>query len=470
MTASPTMPSSPTSAAFNGDLKGKTSNRASATLPVIPPLTDRCVHDEMEEAPLAVLVSTYLGYLVLIVFGHVRDFFGSLFKRAQYAHLKVINGYAPLTSDFESFYTRRLYTRIRDCWNRPITGVPGRHVDLLERDSTDYNRSLKLTGSVRRVLNLSSYNYLGFAQNAGYCADAVEKSTISAHVGVGSARLEAGTLDIHEKVESLVAKFLSKEDAIVFSMGFATNSTTLPALVSKGSLIISDELNHSSLVFGSRLSGAAIRIFKHNDIDDLEAVLRHSISDGQPRTHRPWKKILVVVEGLYSMEGSIVRLPEIVALKQKYPFYLYVDEAHSIGALGSRGGGVCDYFGIHPDSVDILMGTFTKSFGAAGGYVASTKDVIDQVRLCNHGAVYAEPMCPPVAQQVISSLEIILGVDGSDDGVRRIHQIAENSTYFRTSLKKMGFIVYGHNDSPVIPLLLFNPAKIPYVLLVLFNL
>jgi serine palmitoyltransferase len=235
----------------------------------------------------------------------------------------------------------------------------------------------------------------------------------------------------------------------------------LPALVGKGCLIISDELNHSSLVFGSRLSHASIRIFKHNDMQDLEQVVREAIAQGQPRTHRPWKKILVVVEGLYSMEGSIVKLPELVALKQKYKFFLYVDEAHSIGALGPRGGGVCDYFGVDPKQVDILMGTFTKSFGAAGGYIAANHEMIHHLRIHNHGSIYAESMTPPVAQQVITSMRIILGEDGTQDGSHRLNQIAENSVYFRRELKKLGFIVYGHRDSPVIPVLLFNPAKIP---------
>jgi serine palmitoyltransferase len=140
---------------------------------------------------------------------------------------------------------------------------------------------------------------------------------------------------------------------------------------------------------------------------------------------------------------------------------LYVDEAHSVGALGPHGGGVCDYFGVDPSKVDILMGTFTKSFGAAGGYVAASKEIIKHLRAKNHGSVYAEPMPCPVAQQVYTSMKIILGEAGGDDGARRLHQIADNSTFFRQQLKRLGFIVYGHDDSPVIPMLLFNPAKIP---------
>ncbi|KAI8619851.1 pyridoxal phosphate-dependent transferase [Chytriomyces sp. MP71] len=410
--------------------------------------------------PLLVLVSTYLSYFILIVCGHVRDFFEFRFKPQATAHLRVKNGYAPINSGFDTFYHRRLYTRIRDVFNRPITNVPGRTVTLLSRFSPDYNKSFQLTGETREVLNLSSYNYLGFAQNEGPCADAVELAIRRYGVATGAARLDAGSSDLHNEAEVLVARFMGKEAAMIVSMGFATNSTTLPSLVGKGSLIISDELNHSSLVFGARVSGAAIKVFKHNDIADLERVLRDAISQGQPRTHRPWKKILVVVEGLYSMEGNICNLPGIVALKNKYKFYIYLDEAHSVGAMGPNGRGICDYFGLDPSNVDILMGTFTKSFGAAGGYLAASKAVIDHMRLTSHSNVYAESITPPILQQIITSMRIIMGEEHGADGRRRIQQLARNSKFFCSELKRMGFIVYGR-DSPVIPLLLCHPAKIP---------
>ncbi|KAI8370979.1 pyridoxal phosphate-dependent transferase [Blakeslea trispora] len=415
---------------------------------------------KIEAAPLMVLVSTYLNYLVLILFGHLRDILGKVFKRKEYAHLRTNEGYAPLVSDFDSFYTRRMYIRIRDCWNRPTTGVPSRTVTILERESKDFNLTFKLTGKTKEVINFSSYNYLGFAQNEGICADQVEDCVKEYGITSASTRMEAGSLDIHRDLEKKVAQFVGKEDAIVVSMGFATNSTTIPSLVSKGCLVISDELNHSSIIFGVRLSGASVRVFKHNNMIDLRNLLREVISQGQPRTHRPWKKIVVIVEGLYSMEGSIVNLPELIKLKHEYKFYLYMDEAHSIGALGENGGGICDFYGISPKNVDILMGTFTKSFGAAGGYIAGDKAVIDHLRLKNHAFLYAEGMAAPVIQQVSSSMGVIRGEDGTDDGVRRIQDLAENSRYFSNSLRKMGFIVYGDEGSPVIPLLLFNPAKI----------
>ncbi|KAI9016413.1 pyridoxal phosphate-dependent transferase [Phycomyces nitens] len=415
---------------------------------------------KMEAAPLFVLVSTYLNYLVLILFGHLRDILGKVFKRKKYAHLRTNEGYAPLVSDFDSFYTRRMYLRIRDCWNRPITGVPTRKTMILERETNDFNETFRLTGNKIEAINFASYNYLGFAQNTGPCADAVEDAVREYGISTANTRLEAGTSDLHVQLEKRVAGFVGKEDAIIVSMGFATNSTTIPALVNKGCLIISDELNHSSIVFGARLSGASIRVFKHNNMVDLRELLREVISQGQPRTHRPWKKIMIIVEGLYSMEGSIVNLPELIRLKREFKFYLYIDEAHSIGALGENGGGVCDFYGISPKHVDLLMGTFTKSFGAAGGYIAGDKAVIDHLRVRNHAFCYAETMSIPITQQVLTSLSIIGGEDGTNDGRERIQKLADNSRYFSSKLRALGFIVYGDEGSPVIPLLLFNPAKI----------
>jgi serine palmitoyltransferase len=415
-----------------------------------------------EQCPYPTTVATFLSYFMLVFYGHVRDFLGKIFFPAAYKHLRVFNGYAPLTGDFESLYTRRLYTRIRDCWHRTISGIPSRTLNLLERYSDDYNQTFKYTGRKKEFLNLSSYNYLGFAQGEGACADSVVKVLKTHSVGIGSSRAEVGTLDIHLELEKLVARFVGKDEAMIFNMGFATNALMIPAFAGKGSLIISDELNHTSLVFGSRLSQATIQKFKHNDPNDLERVLRTAISQGQPRTHRPWKKIIVIVEGLYSMEGSIVKLPEILALKPKYKFYLFVDEAHSIGALGPHGKGVCDFYGISPSEVDMLMGTFTKSFGAAGGYIAGSSELVRHFRNEGFGHVYAEPMPPPVVEQVSMSMKVILGEDGTDEGQRRLKAIFDNSLYFMRELRKMGFIIYGDEGSPIVPLLLFQPGKIRY--------
>lgn len=295
------------------------------------------------------------------------------------ADLVALQGYAPLYSDFDSFYTRRLKLRIDDCFGRPVTAVACRTATILNRTSNNNNTTFTFTGETTQALNVASYNYLGFSQSRGACADQAEAMVKVFGVSSAGGRADVGTTDLHVQAERLVASFIGTEDAMIVGMGFATNSTTLPALVSKGCLVISDELNHASIRFGARLSGSMVRQYKHNDMNDLENLLKECISQGQPRTHRPWKKILIVVEGLYSMEGTLVDLPRILELKEQYKvsrargrragidsdstcpqFFLFVDEAHSIGALGPRGRGVCDYFNVDPRSVDILMGTFTK--------------------------------------------------------------------------------------------------------------
>ncbi|GJC81001.1 serine palmitoyltransferase 2 [Colletotrichum liriopes] len=299
--------------------------------------------------------------------------------------------------------------RIDDCFARPITGVPGRYITLMDRESRDYNRTYNYTGTHTETLNMSSYNYLGFAQSEGPCADAVEECVKRYSLSTCSPRADVGTSDLALEVEKEIATFVGKPASMVFSMGFVTNASSFPALVSKGCLILSDELNHASIRVGARLSGAVISSFKHNDVVDLERKLREAISQGQPRTHRPWKKILVAVEGLYSMEGTMCDLPGIMALKDKYKFYLFIDEAHSIGAVGPRGRGVCDYFGIDPGRVDILMGTLTKSFGANGGYVAAEKSIIDKLRSSNAATILGESPAPSVLMQILASLRLITG-------------------------------------------------------------
>ncbi|CAB1343074.1 unnamed protein product [Coregonus sp. 'balchen'] len=410
--------------------------------------------EQFEETPLLVAVLTYMGYGILTIFGYLRDFLRNW-------GIEKCHDFVPLYQDFENFYTRNLYMRIRDNWNRPICSVPGAKMDLVERASKDYNWTFEHTGKVvKDVINMGSYNYLGFAENTGRCADSATGSTQKYGVGVGSTRYEMGNLDIHEELEQLVARFLGVESSMAFGMGFATNSMNIPALAGKGCLILSDELNHASLVLGARLSGATIRVFKHNNMVSLEKLLRDAIVHGLPRTHRPWKKILILVEGIYSMEGSIVCLPEVIALKKRYKAYLYLDEAHSVGALGPRGGGVVDYFGLDPKDVDIMMGTFTKSFGAAGGYIGGKRELIDYLRSHSHSSIYATSMSPPVSQQIITSMKIIMGEDNTTLGAERLRQLSENTTYFRRKLREMGFIIYGNDDSPVVPMMLYMPAKI----------
>ncbi|NXD11848.1 SPTC3 palmitoyltransferase, partial [Nothocercus nigrocapillus] len=426
-------------------------------------LSKKAFIEHFEQAPMYVAVLTFVGFGVGTIFGYLRDFMRAwgLEKRNVATEREQQKDFVPLYQDFENFYTRNLYMRIRDNWNRPICSVPGPQFDLMERVTDDYNWTFRFTGrTIKNVINMGSYNYLGFAETDANALKTVAKELQKYGTGICSTRQEMGTLDKHVELEKLVARFLGVEDAMVFGMGFATNSMNIPALVGKGCLILSDELNHTSLVLGARLSGATIRIFKHNNIQSLENLLKDAIIYGQPRSRRAWRKIIILVEGIYSMEGSIVRLPEIVSLKRKYKAYLYLDEAHSIGAVGATGRGVVEYFGMNPDDVDVLMGTFTKSFGAAGGYIAGKKDLVDFLRTHSHSAVYATSMCPPVAEQIIRAMKCLMGLDGTTQGLQRVQKLGKNTRYFRRRLHEMGFIVYGNDDSPVVPLLLYMPGKI----------
>ncbi|GBP53581.1 Serine palmitoyltransferase 2 [Eumeta japonica] len=353
-------------------------------------------------------------------------------------------GYAPLYNPFEQFFSRYVYRRVRHCFNRPICSAPGVELTLKERRTGDHNwtfravemnvsysdiklaspawtpspgclgppsargpptcRSAPLrrrpceadfnykrsfTGTERRCINLGSYNYLGFAEGEGECARASAFAARRYGLVLGSSRAELGTCPLHTQLEAATARFLGVESAIVFGMGFATNTLALPGLLGPGCLAISDEKNHASLILGMRLARVTVRVFRHNDVKHLEKLAREAVAEGK------WTKIIVVVEGVYSMEGSVVPLPAVLAIKRRYSLYLYLDEAHSVGAMGPRGRGVTDLYGVDPRDVDVLMGTFTKSFGAAGGYIAepgpSTNPAISAF---NYGRAHAGSPLP----------------------------------------------------------------------------
>ncbi|ONK58590.1 uncharacterized protein A4U43_C09F14630 [Asparagus officinalis] len=371
-----------------------------------------------------------------------------------------VQGYEPLCSGMEDFYERRLYLRAQDCANRPISSAPDSWIDVVERYTNDNNKTLHRTTNSTRCLNLGSYNYLGFAAADEYCTPRVIESLQKYSPSTCSACVDGGTTKLHTELEELIARFVGKTAAIIFGMGYVTNSGIIPVLIGQGGLIISDSLNHNSIVNGARASGAAIHVFQHNKPAHLEEVLRKRIAEGQPRTHRRWKKILVIVEGIYSMEGELCKLPEIIAICKKYKAYTYLDEAHSIGAVGKTGRGVCELLGVDPADVDIMMGTFTKSFGSFGGYIAASKEIIQYLKHACPAHLYGTSMSPPAVQQVISAIKVILGEDGSNRGALKLAKICENSNFFRSELKKMGFEVLGDNDSPVMPIMLYNIEKV----------
>ncbi|GAA0166224.1 transaminase [Lithospermum erythrorhizon] len=408
--------------------------------------------------PYITALTTYFSYGLLFAFGQFRDFFRKIFD---WWYTSNIQGYAPICLGLEDFYIRRLYLRIQDCFGRPISSPPDAWFDVVERVSHDNNKTLQRTVVKHRCLNLGSYNYLGFAAADEYCTPRVIECLKKYSASTCSSRIDGGTTSIHMDLDECVAKFVKKPAALVFGMGYVTNSAILPVLIGKGGLIISDSLNHNSIVNGARGSGATVRVFQHNTPSHLEKVLREQIADGQPRTHRPWKKIIVIVEGIYSMEGELCLLPEIVAICKKFKAYLYLDEAHSIGAVGKSGRGICELLGVDTADIDVMMGTFTKSFGSCGGYIAGSKELIQYLKHTCPAHLYATSISPPAAEQIMSAIKVILGEDGTSRGAQKLAQIRENSNFFRSELQKKGFEVLGDNDSPVMPIMLYNPAKIP---------
>ncbi|KAM0687581.1 serine palmitoyltransferase component [Conglomerata obtusa] len=393
----------------------------------------------------------------MIVVGHVRDLFGKIFYPKIYEHVKRKNGMEPLFSDFESFFTRRMYTPIRDCWNRPIVGVPGRIIQVVERISDDHNKSFKVTGNTLECMNIGSYNYLGLASNDPSFIDDIMKVAKESPTNFPGSTRDIGTNPYCDELEREMADFLNKEDCIVFPMGFGTNSCNIPVIMDAGCLILSDELNHTSIVYGARMAEAYVVTFSHNNMKDLENKLRYYISQGQPITHRSWRKVFVVVESIYSMEGTILKLKEIIELKRKYKFYLFIDEAHSIGALGKTGRGICEFSNVNFDDVDLLMGTFTKSFSGSGGYIAADKEIIDYLRVYSDFSMFGEQMAPAVAKTTLDALKILKYTDKGKELTRNLY---ENTIYFREKLTKLGYVVFGDKASPVVPLMIFNPGKI----------
>ncbi|XP_074595393.1 serine palmitoyltransferase 2-like [Brevipalpus obovatus] len=419
--------------------------------------TGRC-----NRIPLKIKVLCYISYAILGVFGLLRKFLLLIGVEKKY-RLDVEpkrEGFVPLYRGLEPFFKKYAYQRICDASAYLVVGLPGPKIEIRDRISDDHNQSFRILDSTAQYINMGSYNYLGFSENTGSRVEAVCDCISAYGSAVGTTRHEYGTLDIVHDLEKMMAKFLGVEDSIVFGMGFATNTMNIPVFGGEGCLLISDELNHASLILGCKLSESSKKIFKHNDTEDLERVLVESLADGQPETHEPWRKIIILIEAIYSMEGSIVNLPEIIRLKKKYKAYLYMDEAHSIGALGRSGRGVCDHFGIKTTEVDLLMGTFTKSFAAAGGYVAGNKKLIDYLRANSHSFPYASSMAAPIAQQIILVLKSLMEEGLETEGKKRLTELAKNSRYFRKRLEQMGFILYGHESSPIVPLILFYPGKI----------
>eukprot|EP01084_Bolivina_argentea_P298474 514342_1 len=267
--------------------------------------------------------------------------------------------------------------------------------------------------------------------------------SVSSYYGITSLHLE-----LEQKITNFIYGNDEDRDAIISGMGWATNVTTIYSLLkNSNSLIISDSLNHNSIAIGAKSAGIVVQVFEHQNMNDLENIIICS--------NNIYDKILIIVEGVYSMEGTTCNLPKIVELKEKYNCYLYVDEAHSIGAIGKNGRGICEYYNISPNRIDILMGTFTKSFGSIGGYITGNKKLITQLRINNISSYFSSGLSIPCMQQIISALKII----DSDIGRRKIENLHKNSDYMRKIFLQNGLIVYGEYGIPILPIFIGDPQK-----------
>jgi 8-amino-7-oxononanoate synthase len=293
----------------------------------------------------------------------------------------------------------------------------------------------------REMVNWSSYNYLGMSGDPivmQAAKDAIELYGTS----VSASRLVSGEKPVHRELERAIADFLGVADAICFIGGHSTNETTIGHLFGAGDLILHDSLSHNSIMQGCILSGARRRPFPHNDWKVLERLLAELRHD--------YRRALVVIEGVYSMDGDYPDLPQFVAVKRRHKAFLMVDEAHSAGTMGLHGRGIAEHFDINPADVDIWMGTLSKSYGSAGGYIAGSKALVEYLKYTCPGFVYSVGMPPSNAAAALASLRLL------EDEPERVARLHQNSALFLKLAKENGLNTGMSKDSPVIPVILGN--------------
>ena len=290
----------------------------------------------------------------------------------------------------------------------------------------------------QRTIMLGSNNYLGLTADPR-----VKQAAISAVEKYGSgcsgSRFLNGTLDIHIALEADLAKFLLKEDSLVFSTGFQSNLSIISALTGRNDYILSDTMNHASIVDGTRLSFAKTLKYRHNDMDDLQRLLERCAADEKAG-------ILIVTDGVFSMEGEICRLPDIVRLAKKYGARILVDDAHALGVLGEHGRGTAEYFGL-TDEVDLIMNTFSKTLASLGGCVAGPADVIHYIKHIARPFIFSASI-PPA--QVAAAHEALRILQTEPERVKRLNEI---STYMRNGLKQIPAVHVHDSGNDIVPII-----------------
>lgn len=289
----------------------------------------------------------------------------------------------------------------------------------------------------KKVLNFCSNNYLGLA-NHPKLVSAAKQAIDQFGVGPGAVRTIAGTMDLHIELEKRLAAFKGVEDCISFQSGFVANLATIPCLVTKEDAIISDELNHASIIDGCRLSGATIIRYSHANVQHLDEQIEQNKS--------LYRRILVITDGVFSMDGDLAPLDEIYAVTSKHDVMLMVDDAHGEGVVGKGGRGIVDHFGLH-GKVDVEVGTMSKAFGVMGGMVAGKSVIIEWLRQRGRPFLFSSAATPADVGACLAAIDLL------EESSQLVDKLWENGNYFKTEMKKMGFDT-GLSQTPITPVML----------------
>lgn len=293
----------------------------------------------------------------------------------------------------------------------------------------------------KEVINMSSNNYLGLANHPRVKKAAID-ATMKYGVGAGSVRTIVGNSDLLEQLEELLAEFKGEEAVTCFQSGLNCNIGVIQAITQKGDLIISDSLNHASIIDGTRLSKADKAVFKHSNMEDLKRILEEKRSQ--------YANVLIITDGVFSMDGDIANLPEIVKIAKQYDCLTYVDDAHGSGVLGRSGRGTVDHFKLHRE-IDFVIGTLSKAIGVIGGYVASKKIVKEWLLHRARPLLFSTALPPSAIAATIESVNLLM------ESEEFTEQLWENARYFKKGLKELGFDI-GHSETPITPVMIGDEA------------
>ncbi|PAV31459.1 glycine C-acetyltransferase [Virgibacillus profundi] len=301
----------------------------------------------------------------------------------------------------------------------------------------------KITINGKELINLSSNNYLGLATDERL--KEVAKQVVDSHgVGAGAVRTINGTLDLHIELEEKLAAFKGTEAAISYQSGFNCNMAAISAVMDKNDAILSDELNHASIIDGCRLSKAKIIRVNHSDMEDLRQKAKEAVESGQ------YNKIMVITDGVFSMDGDIAKLPEIVEIAEEFDLITYVDDAHGSGVLG-KGAGTVKHFGLQ-DKVDFQMGTLSKAIGVIGGYVAGKSNLIDWLKVRSRPFLFSTAVSPADAVASTKAIELLM------ESTELNEKLWDNANYLKEGLKKIGFDI-GVSETPITPCIIGNEKE-----------